>query len=323
MTSTDVIEAILADLGQSDDLGRKLLLTLALFALAVAARWMLGRLVDREVEDAASRYRLHKLTSYAVTIVLLIGLASIWLQQLAGNLTTYLGLLSAGIAIALREPLSNVAGWLYIASRRPFDLGDRVEIDGIIGDVVDKRIFAFSLMEVGNWVDADQSTGRLVHVPNLHVFVNEVSNYTQGFEFIWNEIPVVVTFESDWRRAKHLLEDIGERHAAEVAPEAQSQMNRASSRFLIAGGAVTPKVYTRVIDIGVQLTLRYLTRARERRVVEERVWEDVLDAFAQQPHVDFAYPTQRLYYVSANASSQDQPPVAGSRGEPPGAGSRG
>jgi small-conductance mechanosensitive channel len=117
------------------------------------------------------------------TVIALLAPAWIWIDAF-NDLGTFLGLLSAGVAIALADVLKNMAGWMYIPSRRPFRVGDRIEIEGTRGDVVDIRLFCFSLMEIGNWVDAEQSTGRLVHVPNGSVFINQVANYTEGFQYI-------------------------------------------------------------------------------------------------------------------------------------------
>jgi small-conductance mechanosensitive channel len=124
-------------------------------------------------------------------------LAWIWVEELL-SLSTFLGLVSAGLAIALREPLINLMGWAFIVWRRPFEMGDRIEIGGQAGDVIDMRVFQFTLLEIGNWVDADQSTGRAIHVPNGKVFSESLANYSKGLAYIWNEIPVRVTFESDW-----------------------------------------------------------------------------------------------------------------------------
>ncbi|MFZ0483677.1 MAG: mechanosensitive ion channel domain-containing protein [Desulfobacterales bacterium] len=98
--------------------------------------------------------------------------------------------------------------WFFIMSRKPFKVGDRIEIDQITGDVIDIRIFQFSVVEVGNWIDADQSTGRIVQVPNSKVLREALANYQIGFEYIWHEIPVLITFESDWKKAKGLLQKI-------------------------------------------------------------------------------------------------------------------
>ena len=101
--------------------------------------------------------------------------------------------------------MTNLAGWVFIAIRKPFAVGDRIEIGDHTGDVIDMRLFQFTLVETGNWVDADQSTGRIIHIPNGWVFRQSTANYTAGFNFIWNEIPVTVTFESNWEKARDIL----------------------------------------------------------------------------------------------------------------------
>lgn len=121
------------------------------------------------------------------------------------SFSTYLGLLSAGLAIALKDLVINIAAWGFILTRRPFEVGDRIEIGQISGDVIDQRIFQFTLMEIGNWVKGDQSTGRIIHIPNQQVFTMPLANYNKGFQYIWNELNIVVTFESNWEKAKKLL----------------------------------------------------------------------------------------------------------------------
>jgi small-conductance mechanosensitive channel len=202
-------------------------------------------------------------------------------------------LVSAGIAIALRDPLVNLAAWVFIVWRRPFTVGDRIEIGSNRGDVIDLRIFQFTLMEIGNWVDADQSTGRIIRIPNGKVFTEMLANYSKGFKYIWNEIPVLVTFESNWRKGKEILSEIGTRHAEHLTEKAAKRVKEASAQMMVFYATLTPAVYTSVKDSGVMLTIRYLCKPRERRGTEQAIWEDILTAFAQRDDIDFAYPTQR------------------------------
>lgn len=174
-------------------------------------------------------------------------------------------------------------------------VGDRIEIAQHAGDVIDVRIFQFTLLEIGNWVDADQSTGRMIHVPNGRVLSDVVANYNRGFQYIWNEVAVLVTFESNWREAKAILERIATQHAASVTGEAARQIEEASRQFMIVYNKLTPTVYTSVRDSGVLLTVRYLCDPRQRRTTTEAIWEDILTGFAQRPDIDFAYPTTRFY----------------------------
>ena len=266
------------------------LLVLALLTLRNVALHILRRYTD----DVRVRYQWRKIITYTVVVVGVIVASRIWLR-LFNDIGTFLGLLSAGLAIALKDPIVNLAGWLFIMWRRPFAVGDRIQIGGHAGDIIDQRIFQFTLLEIGNWVNADQSTGRIIHMPNGKVFTEPQANFTRGFRYIWNELPVLVTFESDWRKAKQILQDIADKHAEALSDEAEQRILEASRSFMIFYSALTPIVYTAVQDSGVLLSIRYLTDPRRRRGTAQEIWEDVLDAFAEHDDIDFAYPTTRFY----------------------------
>jgi small-conductance mechanosensitive channel len=286
---------------------------MVVFFLA-ALRWLVLRVVHRRTENVATQYRWRKATSYVTFLIAVFAVGGVWLKGVKA-LSTFLGLLSAGVAIALREPLVNLAGWAFILWRRPFQVGDRIQVGGHRGDVIDTRIFQFSLLEVGNWVDADQSTGRIINIPNGRVFSEILANYTQGFDFIWDEVPVLVTFESDWEKAKEILTGIADRHGASFSKHAERQIKKAASTYLIFFHKLTPIVYTSVKDCGVLLTIRYLTEPKRRRSNVQSIWEDILREFRECGDIDFAYPTQRFYdnaaegKPGARAGTNIPPPI--------------
>lgn len=273
---------------------RNVVLSIVAVVVVVVLRRLLLRFVLQRVDDVRARYRWSKVSSYVAFTLAFVFIVAVWLEGV-GNLGTFLGLLTAGLAIALRDPVTDLAGWVFIKWRQPFDLGDRIQIGDFAGDVVDIRIFQFSLLEIGNWVAADQSTGRIIHVPNALVFREPLANYTAQFEYLWNEAPILVTFESDWRKAKRLIQEIATAQAGDVAEEARLAMRRASRRVLINYATLTPAVYTSVQESGVCLTLRYLCRPRQRRGTSQSIWEAVLDAFAAEDDIELAYPTRRLF----------------------------
>jgi len=272
--------------------GRVLISLLVIIILFVLRRALLA-VVSRTVEDPTSRYRWAKTSAYTASLIGLAVVIQIWFVALR-SLSTFLGLLSAGLAIALRDLVADFAGWLFILFRRPFDLGDRIQIGSHAGDVIDRRIFQFSIMEIGNWVGADQSTGRVIHIPNQRVFLEPLANYSAGFPYLWNELKVLVTLESDWKKAKTLFAQITEEITKDVVAEAQGPRNEGDQRFLIHYRTLTPTVYTSVEESGVLLTVRYLCRPRERRGTSEELWEEVLQAVSRTEGIELAYPTQRL-----------------------------
>lgn len=271
----------------------KIVLSVLVIALLVLARRLLLYLVGRMVRSAVPRYRWARYSSYVITILAVVVLAQVWFSAIR-SMGVFLGLLSAGLAIALKDLVASLAGWFFILWRKPFDLGDRVQVGAHAGDVVDIRLFSFTIMEVGNWTASDQATGRMIHLPNARVFTEPVANYTADFPFLWSDLPVLVTFESDWRRAKERLHTIVKEVAEDASQEAEGRLEESSRLFLVHHGGLLPAIYTSVEESGVLLTARYVTRPRERRATSQAIWERVLDAFQEEPAIAFAYPTQRL-----------------------------
>jgi small-conductance mechanosensitive channel len=268
--------------------------TLLVIVLWIAVGRLGRRLVAKATEEPATRFQMTRVSGYAIGFVAIIVIARLWIQGVAG-LATYLGLVSAGIAIALQDPVTNLAGWLYILLRRPFRIGDRIQLGTNIGDVVDIRPLRFIMLEIGNWVHADQGTGRILHVPNGLVFKHAIANYDEAFGYIWNELDITVTFESDWRTAKKMLEEILEAQAEKLDVHVRKRIDDVSHLLHIRFPKVTPAVWTTVVDSGVRLTMRYLCEPRARRSSESQIWEQLLDAMAATPNVDFAYPTTRRF----------------------------
>jgi small-conductance mechanosensitive channel len=285
---------IQANLSLSPDTQAKLLSSLAIVLSIWLLRLLIMHLVNRRTDDVVSRYRWRQRTSYVAVALSLLLVGPIWLRGVQ-PIATYLGLLSAGIAIALKDPLTSLAGWVFIVWRRPFSVGDRIQIGDHAGDVVDLSIFQFSVMEMGNWVAADQTTGRILYIPNQRIFQEVLANYTTEFEYIWNEIPVLVTYESDWKKAKAILQEIADRHAADWGERAAQRIRRATRRFMIQHTNPSPTVFTRVEGSGILLTIRYVCEPHQRRLTEQAMWEDVLETFAAHTDIELAYPTQRFY----------------------------
>ncbi len=281
-------------IGLSPEVQVKLLESIVAILIIMFIQRIVRKVLVAKVVDVKVRYQWQKISLYIAVFLIIVFLLNTWLQ-IFGSIATFLGLISAGIAIALKDPLVNMVGWGFILIRQPFKVGDRIQIGKSAGDVIDIRLFQFSIIEIGNWVDADHSTGRIIHIPNGVVFLEPQANYTAGFQYIWNEIPILLTFESDWQKAKKILTAIANHHGLMLNSEAEKQIKEAAKRFLIFYSKLTPIVFTSVKDSGVMLTIRYLCNPRERRLTEEKIWEDVLIEFAKHKDIDFAYPTQRFY----------------------------
>ncbi len=258
------------------------------------ARISYNRFILKRIKNVKAKYKWNKIFSYAIAVIGILMIGRTWFSGIK-SLTNFLGILTAGLAIALKDLIIGFAGWLFILWRRPFDTGDRIEIGNYAGDVIDIRPLHFTILEIGNWVDADQSTGRMIQIPNNFIFTHAVNNYQSGFDFIWNEIPVLLTFESNWKKANQILQKIIDEHTKDTVQEAKKQIQNASRKFMIIYKHFTPAVYTDVKASGVNLTMRYLCRVRSRRSSTHAIWEKVLTEFDKHEDIDLAYPTIRYY----------------------------
>ena len=280
----------------------KVLVTIVIITFLSLLRILILRLVWRNTENVKARYQWKRSLSFVFPTLGILLIGAVWVKAFE-EFGTFLGLFTAGIAIALKDPLTNIAGWLFIIFRKPFVVGDRVQVGPHTGDIIDIRPFQFTMLEIGNWVEADQSTGRIIHLPNGKVFLEPQANYSSGFEYIWNEVQVNITFESNWEKAQSILEQIIKGLAEDVPTKAQKEIHEASKNYMIYYKHLTPIVYTSVKEFGVRLTVRYLCNPRTRRGTENQLWKQVLKLFKAENDIQFAYPTTRLYTAGEPSGS--------------------
>ena len=250
--------------------------------------------LTRKLAGIEKRYKIRVRVSWVGVTVFVVAAGFIWIGNVQ-NFGLFLGILGAGVALSLQETLVCLAGWMLFVARRPFDIGDRIEIDGRVGDVIGVSVFQTSLLEIGNWVKAEQSTGRMLIIPNSMLLRHPIYNYTKGFPFIWDELRTIVTFESDWERAEKLMLAKAELEAEKIEKEVKRQIERMQRQYAIHYEQFGPIVYTNIAENGVELTLRYLSPVRERRTLRHRISRNILHAFLEHPRIDFAYPTMRLF----------------------------
>jgi small-conductance mechanosensitive channel len=287
----------------SQPLNDALLLKLGMSITSILLLWLthhfLLYIIKRQFENTDTIYTARKISRYTHFVAALFLIGQVWFEGVQ-SLGTFLGLFTAGLAIALKDVVSNFAGWLYLIWQAPFKIGDRIQIQKHQGDVIDIGVFKFTLLEIGNWVDANQSTGRMIRIPNADIFNQPIANYSKGFNYIWFEIPVILTYESDWKKAKTIFLDIISNYCDSYSDALKRELGQAKKDYPIHYTYITPAIYTSATDHGICLTLRYLVATRRIRESKHTIWERLLDAIDANTDIDLAYPTTRLI--------RDEPP---------------
>lgn len=286
------------------------LVILFLIGLALyGASRLTRRAIDVHIQDVNQRHQLRKVVTYVFWIAITITVVTLFAERLAlADIGTVLGLLAAAITIALADVVRSLAGWIYVSSRRGVEIGSRVEVEGIKGDVIDIGLLKTTLLEVGEpLVHALQSTGRIVTVPNSLFLSGKVIASASINPLVWQEMQILVTFESDWKRAREIISEIAEDQYEKIVPELRAGFEKLEQRYAYRLGSTAPIVYTEIADSGVLLTLRYLTLVRRRRSSVNEISERILDGFDREPTVEFAYPTYRIYRLGEEANGQPGP----------------
>ncbi|MCO5184312.1 MAG: mechanosensitive ion channel family protein [Anaerolineae bacterium] len=275
----------MADLSQaiwSNELYRKLILTIIIvLGQSLLSRLLIWIATNKIPEDSPHIYTIRKAISYSVTILAALLIFGIWVEGLS-DLSVALGILAAGLAFALQEVIGSFAGWLTIISGRPFSVGDRIETSDIRGDVVDVSILRTTLMEIGNWLQGDHNTGRIVTVSNAFIFKEPLYNYSAYLRFIWDEISVPVTYESDWQQAIVIMLETVRSHPSfqDLQPQADEQRRLARRKLAVKITSLEPRVFVKLTDNWIELGMVYPVDNDLRRTFRSEISQQILSQFA-------------------------------------------
>jgi small-conductance mechanosensitive channel len=256
-------------------LGRWMTAAVAVATILVVS-FFVQRALTRRVADTTTRYRARKSVALSGYALALVAVASIFSNRL-GGLSVALGVAGAGIAFALQEVIASAAGWVAILFGHFYAPGDRVQLGGIKGDVIDIGILRTTLMEVGQWVDGDLYNGRIVRVANSFIFKEPVFNYSADFPFLWDEIKVPVRYGSDWKLARATLLRVTEEICGDYARQSQDAWEKAVRRYALEDAQVDPMITLVANDNWLEFTARYITHYRTRRSVKDRLFTRFLE----------------------------------------------
>ena len=264
-----------------DPVTSKLLLVLSGLVLIVVLVRLLGRAVGR-LRDNTTRYQARKAVTLFGYLAAVIFVALVFSDKL-GGFTVAFGVAGAGVAFALQEVIASIAGWVAVAFGSFYRVGDRVQLGGIKGDVIDIGVLRTTIMQVGEWVNADQYNGRIVRVANSFVFKEPVFNYSGEFPFLWDEIMVPIKYGSDHRLARDMLTRVAEDVVGEYARAAEEAWGRITRRYLIERASVRPSITMVATQNWIEFTVRYVVDYKARRDTKDQLFTRILAEIDKVP----------------------------------------
>ena len=237
---------------------------------------LLRSYLARNIQDADARYRTRKALSLVSYLLILIFVASTFSDSL-GKLTIVLGAIGAGVAFALQEVIGSFAGWIAISLGQFYKPGNRVQLGGIMGDVIDIGFLRTTLMECGDWVKADLYNGRIVRIANSYVFKEPVFNYSADFPFLWDEITIPVKYGSDRQLTTEILYNVVNDVFRDYIPQAQAEWKKMVRKYLIEDAQIEPMVTLIANDNWMEYKVRYVVDYKYRRSKKSKLFNRILD----------------------------------------------
>ncbi len=283
-----------ADLATTRDLYLARLRTPAIIvAVVVLIYTLVSRIVLPRRLRKEELFLARRVGRYAVCFLALVVIAFGSIDDLR-LLATTVGVASAGIVIALQDVATSMCGWGAIMLGRKFRIGDRLEIDGVRGDVLDIQLMRTTLVELNNWLNVDQPTGRVFIVPNNFVFKSKVFNYSHGHPYIWGVVDVTVTYSTPVASALALFQKVLEEETREAFAEAKTAAREMERRYGVEDADYRPKVYTRIADCGVTFSLLYVCHYKDSSATKNRINRRLIAELETHEHIRLAYPTRQL-----------------------------
>lgn len=260
--------------------------------------WILIKAIQKnffsKIKDNNNRYKAKKFSSFIGYFLTLVLLTVIFSDKL-GNLTVALGVAGAGIAFALQEVIASFAGWLAIMFGGFYNTGDRVQLGGIKGDVMDIGVLRTTIMETGQWVDGDLYNGRIVLIANSYVFKEPVFNYSGDFPFLWDEIKIPIQYGSNYQKAKEIIIKAGAEVAGDLSVRSKEKWKSLQNKYRLEDAQTEPMISLITNDNWAEYTLRYVVGYKKRRSTKSELFTKILsDIEATKGDVKMASATFHL-----------------------------
>jgi small-conductance mechanosensitive channel len=241
---------------------------------------VLERTLPQHFGQADVRYRVRKFIVFCGYVTVLLFLAILFEDRL-GRLSFALGITGAGLAVALQDVIASIAGAFSIGFSSLYAVGDRVQIGDTRGDVIDIGLIRTTLMETGNWVNSDLYNGRIVRIPNSAVLKGSVFNYSQGFQFIWDEIKVLLSIASDSQFAKETFLRLAREAVGEYLGEAKTSWKLISDNYRSANPPLEPAVSLAVNAGALEFSISYVVEYTKRTIMKDRLFSRIVEEIAK------------------------------------------
>src|SRR5690348_13055757 len=277
--------------------------TIGVLILAYVAVLIARKVIEARDVAPKEHYRLYRLTNTVITVLTTAAIIAFWSKKFE-HTGQFWGLIGAGLAISLREPLLSIAGRIAIFAGHMYSGGDRIEINKLSGDVIDIGFFYTRMMEIGNWISGDQYSGRTIQFANAQVFGTPVFNYTRTFGYIWDEVRIPITYASNVKALSDILKNVGQEYTREFLKGARKQIEKMQRYFMVPSFEIEPDVYIKVTDNYIEVTLRYIVDPKQRRKASSFIYAEAFRQMRDRDDIQIGSTTMDLTVHPPDAAAK-------------------
>lgn len=256
------------------------IISIEILIAIMIVKYIIKKIYLRSNVSDRRKYFHNRNLQIILNTALVVMLVFLWSEQLQ-NIITFISFVSAGVAIAIRDIIFDFFAGIYIKVSKPFELEDRIEIGDVKGDVINTHALGFEILEIEERVNGEQSTGRIIHIPNSIIFEKPLKNYVKAFKYIWDEILVNVNMDADLEKTREIIYDIlrNDEVLKTIPKKMENAIDDVTVDYRIYFNELEPIIYTQIKDGYIELTVRFLVNPRKTRDVENHINEKIIDEF--------------------------------------------
>lgn len=250
-----------------------------IFIIIIKFIWHIINFLNKKYSNNEKKIYFYKKRNKTIfTILYTIIIFIIWRNELK-DIITLISFISAAITLAARDIIYNYFCGIYIKVIKPIKIEDRIKVGDTIGDIININALSFELLEVDS--ETNQSTGKIIHIPNSQIFNSTIKNYNTAFKYIWDEININITVDSDINKAKKIFLKIVTNNIIikEIPKKMKEEIKNSNSDYRIYYNKLTPIIYTKLVEHKIILTVRFLIHPKKQRNVESEIYEKVIAEF--------------------------------------------
>ncbi len=270
-------------------LAQKLVFGVIMIALVLSLNRLLKQILSKKIDDRASAYNIKNLINFLSFVLILLIAISLIFSNWYATMVSF-GVVSLILGLALQNPITSLFGWVYLLIRKPYEVGDRIKIGNVYGDVMNVGYLDTTLWEFGgDYLSGDHPSGKIIRFSNSKIFNEYVVNYSWPlFPFIWTEIKFYVSYTSDFNLISRLATEITENEVGEAMMRRVNRLKKILKDSMVQELEIKEKpsvIFHAHDNTWIEVTVRFLVEPKSSGTTKSLLFTHIMKELKNHPDV--------------------------------------